>query len=111
MSISSRTIGELFPAFAGELEVLAAEAGRSDLVEQIKLLPVLTRCSCGEDNCAHFYTAAEPVGAYGTGHASVLLPSRTGLVVLDVLVDRVVAVEVLDRPDVKAPLDAYLPAG
>ena len=106
-----RTVDDLFPAFAAELENLTLSAGRSDLVQQIRSLPVLERCTCGERNCAHFYTAPRPLGSYGAGHTNVMLPSDRGLIVYDVIDDRIVAVEVLDRPDVKAVLDRYFGAG
>ena len=59
------TVAELFPAFTRELQSLAVQEGRADLAEQIPDLPVVARCKCGEDNCAHFYTAPPPSAAYG----------------------------------------------
>jgi hypothetical protein len=58
-----------------------------------------------------FLTAPPPNGPYGAGHTNVMLPASSGLIVLDVIDDRIVAVEVLDRPDVKPLLDAYLSPG
>jgi len=106
---SVRTVRDVFPAFAGELADLCRSAARSDLAVQIADLPVVARCRCGQKNCAHFYTAPPPDGAYGAGHRNVLLPSKRGLIVIDVVNDRVVGVEVLDRHDVTEILDAYLP--
>lgn len=107
--MSTASINELFPAFAAELEALTDSAGRQDLTEQIRRLPVLDRCRCGERNCAHFYTAPKPAGAYGPGHSNLMLPAARGLIVLDIVDRAIVAVEVLDRPDVKRILDEYLP--
>jgi hypothetical protein len=104
------TVDEIFPAFAAELESLTAQAGRNDLVQQIRDLPVLDRCDCGQGNCAHFYTAPKPTGSYGPGHSNVMLPATRGLIVYDVVDGRIAAIEVLDRPDVKEVLDRYLPA-
>jgi len=67
------------------------------------------RCTCGESNCAHFYTAPTPTFAYGSGHSNLALEADSGLLVLDLVGHAIVAVEVLDRPDVKALLDAALP--
>lgn len=103
------TVGELFPELCRELQELLGVAGRADLVERIPHLPVVSRCTCGDSSCAHFYTAEPPSGPYGPGHSNLPLPARTGLVVLDLLHDTIVAVEVLDRPDVKAKLDAAMP--
>jgi hypothetical protein len=102
------TIAELFPAFLSELEELLTGWGRADLAQRIGGLAVVDRCRCGEANCAHFYTAPKPVGSYGPRHENVLLPVGRGLVVLDLVDGTIVGVEVLDRPDVKAPLDRYL---
>jgi hypothetical protein len=109
MHFEPKTIGELFPAFAAELQELTERLGRSDIAEQLRDLPVLSRCTCAQRNCAHFYTAAPPLGSYPTGHSNLLVPATSGLVVLDVVDSRVVAVEVLDRFDVKSVLDQYLP--
>jgi hypothetical protein len=104
-----RTVREVFPAFVAELEDLCRRAAGVEIADQIAALPVVARCDCGQNNCAHFYTAPPPPGSYGPGHRSVLLPSKRGLIVLDLVGDRVAAVEVLDRRDVKQALDAYLP--
>jgi hypothetical protein len=105
-----RTIAELLPTFAEELERLTAAAGRPDLVPQIRTLPVFDRCRCGEGNCAHFYTEPKPRGSYGDGHSNVTLPAEQGMIVYDLVDGRIVAVEVLDRLDVKATIDEYFGA-
>ena len=104
------SIQEAFPAFHAELTALVEASARPELAAQVADLPVVDRCRCGEKACAHFYTAPKPSGGYGAGHSNVLLPAARGLIVLDVVHDRIVAVELLDRPDVKAILDSMLPA-
>jgi len=79
-------IAQLFPDFAIELRDLLRDMGRSDLAEQVGKLPVVARCPCGQD-------------------------ARSGLIVLDLVNDQVVAIEVLDRPDVKRILDGFLVPG
>src|SRR5262245_13497833 len=74
-----RTVHEMFPGFALELEQLSREGGRPEVASQIGALPVVARCTCGQGNCAHFYTAPPPDGAYGEGHSNLLLPSKRGL--------------------------------
>lgn len=106
-----RTVREVFPAFAIELADLCRRAGRPELGEQIPNLPVVARCTCGQSNCAHFYTAPPPLGSYGTGHRNLVLPATRGLIVLDLVDEEVVAVEVLDRQDVKLALDTQLLPG
>jgi len=99
---------DVFPEFVAELVALVEASSRPELAGQIPTLEVVDRCRCGDGNCAHFYTAPRPAGAYPEGHANVLLRARRGLIVLDVVGTDVVAVEVLDRPDVKMRLDAAL---
>jgi hypothetical protein len=111
MSDSRRTVQDLFPPFAAELEELCRQEGHDDLAGQVAALPVVARCKCGQGNCAHFYTAPPPRGAYGPGHSNVVLPADRGLVVLDLVNGRIAAVEVLDRPEVKRALDEYLSPG
>jgi len=106
--MGTSTISELLPDFASELEDLVKVAGRGELAGQFRDLPILDRCRCGESGCAHFFTAPRPSSDYGPDHENVLLPSARGLVVLDLVLGRIVAVEVLDRPEVKAVLDAHL---
>ena len=98
-------VADVLPAFFVELESLLARQGRSDLGEQLARLQVIDRCRCGDQNCSHFYTAPKPVGSYGAGHENLMLPAERGLVVLDLVNGAIVAIEVLDRPDVKLPLD------
>ena len=76
-----RTVQEILPVFVTELENLTVAAGRADLVQQIRSLPILDRCDCGQGNCAHFYTEPKPAGSYGPGHTNLLLPSERGLIV------------------------------
>jgi hypothetical protein len=111
MSSPQRTVQDLFPPFAAEIESLCRREGRPDLADQIRVLPVVARCTCGEGNCAHFYTAPLPRGSYGPGHANLVLPADRGMVVLDIVAGRIAAVEVLDRPEVKRVLDEYLSPG
>lgn len=103
------TIGELLPKFCTELQDLISFAGRNDLVDQVRGLTLVSRCTCGDRSCAHFYTIEPPQGSYGPGHSNILLGADVGFVALDVVHDIIVAVEVLDRPDVKELLDAAMP--
>ena len=103
------TVAELLPAFLSELEEALTRDGRVDLAGRVGRLAVVDRCRCGEANCAHFYTAPKPIGSYGPGHENLMLSVERGLVVLDLVDGAIVGVEVLDRADVKVPLDQYLP--
>jgi len=103
------TVGELLPKFCTELQDLISAAGRADLVDQVRTLPIVGRCTCGEFNCAHFYTAEPPTKSYGAGHSNLILSADVGFMAVDLLHNAIVAVEVLDRPEVKAQLDGALP--
>ena len=100
---------EALPAFAAELETALGRQGRSDLASQVRRLPLVDRCRCGDDFCATFYTAPKPDGAYGAGHENVVVEATEGMVVLDLVRDEIRCVEVLDRPDVQEVLFAVLP--
>ena len=76
--MSTTTIQNLLPAFASELEGLVRTAGRSELAEQIRELPILDRCRCGEGNCAHFYTAAKPIAEDRLRSPTIKPLQRTG---------------------------------
>ncbi len=101
-------VGELFVQFFLELEAMIEAVGRADLLEHLRGAPITSRCNCGDADCAHFYTSPVPTRRDHT-HENIMLPSQSGLIVLDVRQGKVVAVEVLDRPDVKRVLDSYLP--
>jgi hypothetical protein len=60
--------------------------------------------SLGDDFCATFYVLSKPKGAYRPGHRSVALGPKEGTFVLDVVADRIVAVEVLCRDEIRERL-------
>jgi len=103
------TVGELLPTFAAELRGLLERVGRQDLAGQVVTLPVVARCTCGEDSCAHFYTTPPPQSSYPLGHSTLSLPAASGTIILDIVCGQIAAVEVLDRSDVKSVIDHYLP--
>jgi hypothetical protein len=108
-SVRPCTIRELHSGFAQELEIALKAQSRVDLSVQIGELPIVRRCTCGDEDCAHFYTTQRQSGAFGPAHENFLLQTNSGMVVIDVVQGKIVAVEVLDRPDVKERLDRYLP--
>lgn len=58
---------------------------------------------------ASFYTAPRPEGGYGHGHECLVLDPEEGWVVVDLVDGEIRCVEVLNRPDVRARLEAVLP--
>lgn len=90
---------EVMPTFAQELRVLLASSKKPELVRQRNLLELLSRCGCGDDSCSTFHTG-------GAAIASTLpLDPQMGILSVDLdNADRILCVEVLDRPDVELSL-------
>lgn len=102
-------LSNVLPAFAVELQHLLTEAGEPELAAQVPRLVILDRCRCGDDFCATFYTRPKPVGAYGPGHRNVALAPEEGMVILDVVGEKIACVEALYRDEVRQKLDAAFP--
>ncbi|RPF20716.1 hypothetical protein [Myceligenerans xiligouense] len=94
---------ERWPVFAVELRDALLHDGEIDLAGSVKGLTVVSMCSCTDEFCQSFHTAAPPDGAYGAGHRNLWLgqPWPDGFLILDVVDDEIRFVEVLYRP----PLD------
>lgn len=100
---------DVLPAFAAELENLLAEQGEPGLALQVRELNIVDRCRCGDDFCATFYTQPRPKGAYGPGHRNVEVSFENGILILDVVQEKIVCVEVLYRDEIKKVLHSALP--
>jgi hypothetical protein len=96
-------------SFLNELEALVRDAGETELAGQISDLFIVDRCRCGDSFCSTFYVVPKPRGAYGPGHRNVALTPQQGMVILDVVDDRIAAVEVLYRDEVRDKLLKLLP--
>jgi hypothetical protein len=91
-----------WPVLAGQLREALLAGGEPDLASTMAALEVVDPCGCGDVFCQIFYTAPKPDGAYGPGHRNVALVAPwAGMLILDVVGDKIVFVEVLDR----GPLD------
>jgi hypothetical protein len=100
---------DILPQFAVELEQLLKERGEAKLAAQVPGLTVVDRCRCGDDFCASFYIQPKPNGAYGPGHRCLGLESVEGMLILDLVADKIVHVEVLYRNEIREKLIAALP--
>jgi hypothetical protein len=109
MNVAKPTVREVLPELAAELREALVAMGQLGLATQVESLVLFERCRCGDDYCAMFYTAEPPVGAWGSGFRNVPVETRSGGLVLDVVHDRIVAVEVLFRPDIRDKLGSVLP--
>jgi hypothetical protein len=100
---------EVLPVFAGEIEELLKKQNESKLAAQITSLTIVDRCRCGEDFCAAFYVEPKPHGAYGPGHRNVDLEPESGMVILDVVNDRIMQIEVLYRDEIRQAIQTAVP--
>ncbi len=97
-----KTIGEVLPELAEELERLLVKVGRQDLVSQVRGLPIVGRCRCHQEDCGSFDTGERP-----SRRSTIDLYSEECFLALDTDgYSSIVHVEVLGRPDVKKKLDA-----
>ena len=87
------------PGFAAELEEGLRAAGRPDLAEQVSSLQIREVCQCELEGCASFYTAMPMKRWFRRGKQVPV-----GQLVVDTIDRRIVYVEVLGRPDVRAAL-------
>jgi hypothetical protein len=109
MSLDNPAIRDVFPELAAELSALLLAEDEPELSAQVDSLRLVDRCRCGDEFCAMFYTSPRPDGAWGLGHRNVPLNPEKGDLILDVVDNRIVAVEVLYRPDLKSTLEHLMP--
>jgi hypothetical protein len=107
--MSAPLLIDAMPELAQELESLLVKDGESDLAVQVRQLHIVDRCRCGDDFCATFYTVPRPNGAWGAGHRNISLDCETGMLILDVVNDKITCVEVLDRDEIRHRLHEVLP--
>ena len=93
----------MFPALSMELQQLLGERGESGLAAQVPELSVIERCRCGDD------VLPKPAGAYGPGLRIVSLEPARGFLILDVVNDKIAAVEVLYRDEIRQRLPDEFP--
>ena len=102
-------LGDTLPGFAREVEQRLREAGREDLAGQVTRLRITDRCRCGDDFCASLYTESRPAGGWRQRHETVPIGGRKGLINVDAMMGRIVAIEVLFRPEVRRALEHLVP--
>jgi hypothetical protein len=101
---------DVFPELAAEIaDGLRTLAEPESIATSVAGLRIVDRCRCGVRSCATFYTEPRPKGAYGPGHRNVMLDPRRGMLILDVVDDRIVCVEALDLADLAKRLRAAVP--
>ena len=100
---------DIFPDLSRELRELLSQQGESALAAQVPGLAVIERCRCGDDFCGTFYVLPPPKGAYGPDHRNVALEPKEGHLILDVVADKIAAVEVLYRDEIRKRLLVEFP--
>ena len=102
------TLRECLPDLVIELEALLRAENESALAEQVKFLEIVDHCRCGDRSCATIYNAPKPNGAWSGDHRNILL-NTDGLTVLDIVNERIVCIEMLDRDAVTERVRELLP--
>jgi hypothetical protein len=92
----SLTLRESLPELVAELEMLLRVNNESQLADRVRSLEIFDRCRCDSASCATIYNAPKPKGAWSGNHRNILLRTE-GLTVLDIVDERIVCIEMLDR--------------
>ncbi|GAA1398374.1 hypothetical protein GCM10009639_36840 [Kitasatospora putterlickiae] len=95
-------VRDVFPELVAELATLLEAGGEHGLAIGVRDTRLVEECECGDDFCQSIRTADHPRGQpYGAGHRCVPLEPSDGMLVLDVVDDRIMYIEVLDRPPMR----------
>ena len=94
------------PDLAFELQQLLEAQGEPALAAQVAELRIVDRCQCQDNFCSTFYVLPKPQGRYGPGHRNVSLTPEEGMLILDVVHEKIACVEVLYRDEIRQKLDS-----
>ena len=94
----------VMPELSEEITNLLIKEGNKSLAKQVSTLEIYARCRCNDDFCSTFYTAPPPTLSWGKGHYNIALDPESGYIILDVVVDKIVSVEVLYRDEIRKKL-------
>jgi hypothetical protein len=91
-------VREVYPELVAELARLLEAEGERHLAIVAHDLRLFAECECKDDFCQSFHTSEHAPGTpYGPGHRNVSLDPEEGMLILDVVDERIVYVEVLFR--------------
>ncbi len=102
-------LADTLPTLSAELAELLSKKGRPDLAAQVSSLKIVDRCRCEDDFCSSFYTQPKPEGSYGANLRTIPLESSAGMLIIDVVDDKIMFVEVLYDDANRRQLLAALP--
>ena len=92
-------VREVYPELVKELARLLEDEGERYLSITVHDVRMVARCECGDEFCQSIRTAEhEPGTPYGPGHRNVLLDPEEGMLILDVVDERIMYIEILSRP-------------
>ncbi|QKW05022.1 hypothetical protein HUT18_00295 [Streptomyces sp. NA04227] len=90
---------EMFPELVAELADLLEAEGERELALTVRDVRLFGLCECGDEFCQSVRTADHPPGQpFGQGHRCVPLLPAKGMLALDVVHERIMYIEILDRP-------------
>src|SRR5690348_16798995 len=98
--MSECRLRDVAPDLVTELQTLLVEADECELAAQVEELTLVDRCHCGDDFCGTFYAVPRPDGAWGAGLRTVALHPLAGMINVDIVDDKIAAVEVLYRDEI-----------
>ncbi|MGE5682604.1 MAG: hypothetical protein ACM34K_17185 [Bacillota bacterium] len=96
---------EALPELASELYDLLMKKNAKILAQQIDSLRIVELCNCGGEFCSTFYTLPKPNDRWDGELYSVELERKNGIIVLDVVDNKIAQVEILFRNDIKRKLE------
>jgi hypothetical protein len=94
---------------AEEIHCLLVARGETQLAAQVPNLCVLDRCRCGDDFCSTIYTEPKPQGSYGPSYRNMDFSPENGMIILDLVDDRIACIEILYRSEIRDKLLSSLP--
>jgi len=95
-------VREVYPELVAELARLLEAEGERYLAILANDLRLVAPCECKDDCCQSFRTSEHAPGTpYGSGHRNVVLDPEEGMLILDVVDERIVYVEVLFHPPLR----------
>ncbi|MBU1248561.1 MAG: hypothetical protein KKB70_07680 [Proteobacteria bacterium] len=108
--MSKLMLKNALPDFSEELEAALKAQGEHSLAAQISGMVLVDRCRCGDSFCSMFYVVNPPKGSWGPEHENIEVEMNVpGMVILDIVKGRIMAIEVLDRDDVHEKLFRVMP--
>lgn len=95
-------VRDVYPDLIDELTTLLADEGEYELAVSAWVLRLVGECGCGDDFCQSIRTADHPQGQpFGPGHRNVMLSPSKGMLILDVVDNRIMYIEILFRPPIR----------